>query len=70
MTYKQLKNLKPSAFKRRCGVHHETFEQMVEILRPQLERCGKRGGQCKLVVEDQLLSNCLTLRSARFSNPD
>ena len=55
MTYKQLKNLKPSAFKRRCGVHHETFEQMVEILRPQLERRGKRGGQCKLVVEDQLL---------------
>ncbi len=28
---------------------------MVEILRPQLERRGKRGGQCKLVVEDQLL---------------
>lgn len=28
---------------------------MVEILRPQLERSGKRGGQCKLKVEDQLL---------------
>ncbi len=55
MTYEQLKNLKPSAFKRRCGVHHETFEQMVEILRPQLDRSGKRGGQCKLRVEDQLL---------------
>lgn len=55
MTYEQLKNLKPSAFKRRCGVHHETFEQMVGILRPQLERSGKRGGQCKLKVEDQLL---------------
>lgn len=29
--------------------------QMVEVLRPQLDRSGKRGGQCKLTVEDQLL---------------
>ena len=28
---------------------------MVEILRPQLDRSGKRGGQAKLSVEDQLL---------------
>jgi Helix-turn-helix of DDE superfamily endonuclease len=55
MTYEQLKELKPSAFKRRCGVQPETFKQMVESLRPQLERTGKRGGQCKLSVEDQLL---------------
>jgi len=55
MTYEQLKHLKPSAFKRRCGVHLETFEQMVEILRPDLDRRGKRGGQAKLSVEDQLL---------------
>lgn len=55
MTYEQLKSLKPSAFKRRCGVHPDTFEQMVEILRPQLDRRGKRGGQAKLSVEDQLL---------------
>ncbi len=55
MTYKQLKHLKPSAFKRKCGVHPETFEQMVELLRPHLDRTGKRGGQCKLSVEDQLL---------------
>ena len=27
MTYEQLKHLKPSSFKRRCGVHRETFEQ-------------------------------------------
>ena len=55
MTYEQLKHLKPSDFKRRCGVHHETFEQMVKVLRPQLDRRGKRGGQSKPVVEDQLL---------------
>ena len=55
MTYEQLKQLKPAAFKRRCGVHPETFEQMVEVLRPELDRRGKRGGQCKLSVEDQLL---------------
>lgn len=55
MTYEQLKHLKPSTFKRKCGVRCETFEQMVELLRPHLDRTGKRGGQCKLSVEDQLL---------------
>lgn len=58
MTYKQQKHLKSSDFKRRCGVHPETFKQMVEILHPHLERRGKRGGQCKLSVEDQLLGCC------------
>lgn len=29
--------------------------QMVELLDPHLNRTGKRGGQCKLSVEDQLL---------------
>jgi hypothetical protein len=55
MTYKQLKELKPEAFKRRCGLQMETFDRMVEILNPHLDRRGKRGGQCKLSVEDQLL---------------
>lgn len=55
MTYEQFKSLNPSAFKRRCGVHPETFEQMVELLRPHLDRRGKRGGQAKLTVEDQML---------------
>jgi Helix-turn-helix of DDE superfamily endonuclease len=55
MTYEQLKHLKPSAFKRRCGVQPDTFEQMADLLRPHLDRRGKRGGQCKLSVEDQLL---------------
>lgn len=33
----------------------ETFAEMVEELRSHLERQGKRGGQNKLSVEDQLL---------------
>lgn len=56
ITYKQLKFLNPSAFKRKCGVQIETFAQMVEVLHPYLDRTGKRGGQAKLSsVEDQLL---------------
>ena len=55
MTYEQIRKLKPEAFKRRCGVQRETFNQMIEILNPHLDRRGKRGGQCKLSIEDQLL---------------
>lgn len=55
MTYERLKELQPSAFKRRCGVHRQTFAKMVGALRPRLDRAGKRGGQCKLSIEDQLL---------------
>ena len=62
MTYEQLKDLKLEQFKRLCGVHFATFERMVEVLRPDLERTGKRGGQPKLSVEDQLL---ITLESWR-----
>lgn len=42
MTYEQFKSFKPSAFKRRRGVHRDIFEQMVELLRPHLDRRGKR----------------------------
>jgi hypothetical protein len=55
MTYQYLKHLKPSAFKRRCGVRPEIFAQMAGVLQPCLDRSGKRGGQCKLSVEDPLL---------------
>ena len=55
MTYEQIKCFKPSSFKRKCGIKRQTFEQMLEVLIPALDRTGKRGGQCKLSVEDQLL---------------
>lgn len=55
MGYTQLEQLSNPEFKRLCGVSRGTFGEMVEILRPQLDRSGKRGGQAKLSVEDQLL---------------
>ncbi len=48
MTYEYLK---PSAFKRKGGVHPDTFDQMVNVLKPELDRRGKRGGQAKLSVD-------------------
>lgn len=55
MSYTNLQRLPAGEFKRLCGVSRETFGEMVEVLRPQLERQGKRGGQNKLSVEEQLL---------------
>lgn len=55
MPYTDLQHLSAIEFKRLCGVRRETFNEMVEVLRPQLERQGRRGGQNKLSVEDQLL---------------
>lgn len=55
MPYNELQSLSAGEFKRLCGVSRYTFGEMVEVLRPQLERQGKRGGQNKLSVEDQLL---------------
>ena len=55
MAYSELASLADSEFKRLCGVSRDTFAQMIEVLRPCLERQGKRGGQNKLGVEDQLL---------------
>ena len=55
MQYTQLEQLSNGEFKRLRGVSRGTFGEMVEILRPQLDRSGKRGGQAKLSVEDQLL---------------
>ena len=49
MTDEQLKQLKPSDFKRRCGVHRETFEQMVEWLRPHLDHMVNVVGNANLV---------------------
>src|SRR4028118_1091793 len=55
MLYTQLQQLSGAEFKRLCGVGRETFAEMVEVVRPALERRGRRGGQAKLSVEDQLL---------------
>lgn len=55
MRYSELQDLSNAEFKRLCGVSRTTFAEMVEVLRPHLERRGQRGGQAKLSVEDQLL---------------
>lgn len=55
MLYQGLRQLNPPQFRRTCGVRRETFLKMVEILRPDLNRRGKRGGQNQLSVENQLL---------------
>jgi hypothetical protein len=55
MLYIQLQHLSGAEFKRLCGVSRKTFAEMVEVVRPALERRGRRGGQAKLSVEDQLL---------------
>ncbi|GBE93573.1 hypothetical protein NCWK1_3337 [Nostoc cycadae WK-1] len=55
MSYEQIKDLPPPEFKRLCGVHIATFVRMVEVLKPELARTGKKGGQPKLSVEDHLL---------------
>lgn len=55
MPYTELQKLSGGEFKRLCGVSRETFAEMVTVLSPNLERQGRRGGQPKLSVEDQLL---------------
>ena len=55
MHYSELDELSAAEFKRLCGVSRNSFSETVEVLRPHLERQGHRGGQNKLMVEDQLL---------------
>ena len=55
LMYDRIQHLRPQSFKRKCGVRRETFEKMVEALKPKLTRSGKPSGQGKFKVEDQLL---------------
>lgn len=55
MVYSELQFLSDGEFKRLCGVSRTTFAEIVEVLRPHLDRQRRRGGQAKLSVEDQLL---------------
>lgn len=54
MTYDAVKHLKPSEFKRLCGVQPETFEAMISVLR-QVELHKPPGRPSKLSLENQLL---------------
>ncbi len=54
MTYNGVKHLKPSEFKRLCGVQPRTFEAILSVLR-QVELNKLPGRPTKLNLEDQLL---------------
>jgi len=54
MTYEDVKNIKPSDFKRLCGVSKETFAAMREVVREH-KRQTRRGRKSNLSVENQLL---------------
>jgi Helix-turn-helix of DDE superfamily endonuclease len=54
MTYEQVKDLKPSQFKRLCGVQPETFEQMVRVVHEARTEQGI-GRPSKLSLPDQVL---------------
>jgi hypothetical protein len=54
MTYEQVKDLKPSQFKRLCGVQPETFEQMVRVVYEARTEQGI-GRPSKLSLPDQVL---------------
>jgi hypothetical protein len=65
VTYKKVKNLKAEDFKRLTGVHFETFNQMVEIVK-QAEKLRKKTGRPpKLRIEDSFLMVLEYLREYR-----
>lgn len=55
MSYAKISQLKPSEFRRYCGLKPETFESVMEDLREHLPRTGQRGGQPGFCAEDQFL---------------
>ena len=65
MTYRKVKNLKAEDFKRLTGVHFDTFNQMVEIVKKV--DCSRKitGRPSKLGVEDQVLMTLEYLREYR-----
>lgn len=55
MTYEQLKALKTGDFTRACGVHPQTFEQMLQVLREKAQKKIKPGRPPTRSLEAQLL---------------
>ncbi len=60
MSYDAVKHLKPSEFKRLCGVQPETFETMILVIK-EVESQKPPGRPSKLSLSDQLL---MTLENA------
>ncbi len=55
MTYDDVKDLKPTDFKRFCGVKPHTFATMVKALEQREQQKKKKGRAAALCLEDQLL---------------
>jgi hypothetical protein len=65
MTYEQMKPLKPGDFKRACGVHPQTFETMLQVLREHEQQKVKPGRPPRLSLEDQLVMSLQYWREYR-----
>jgi hypothetical protein len=56
MSYEHIKDLRPSLFKRYCGVKPATFQKMVTVVSDHLSKVRvKTGRPPKLSLEDQVL---------------
>lgn len=55
MTYEQVQDPKPEAFKRLCGVRPETFAEIVGVLESKARQKCKLGRPSKLSIANQLL---------------
>lgn len=55
MSYEQVRNLKPTEFKRLCGVYPETFKNMIKVVSAEKVIQSKPGRPSKLSIEDQIL---------------
>ncbi len=55
MTYADVKDLKPTDFKRFCGVRPQTFAAMIKVLQQREQQKKKPGRAAELGLLDQLL---------------
>jgi hypothetical protein len=69
MTYEQVKNLKPTEFKRLCGVYPETFQEMVKVVAAEKILQKKTGRTSKVSIEDQILMTLTRGREYRTALP-
>jgi Helix-turn-helix of DDE superfamily endonuclease len=69
MTYEQMKDLKPGDFKRACGVHPQTFEPLLQVLRAHAQKQVKPGRPPTLALADQLFMSLQDWREYRPSFP-
>jgi len=66
MKYDNIKGLKAEDFRRYTGVHKDTFEKIVEILKEaEFKRRRKGGHKSKLPIEEMLLLTLEYLRESR-----